>query len=43
VVANLTALEHIDFADPSITVFPMRLTGADGAPNRASTWRSDSP
>jgi kynurenine formamidase len=35
VVENLTALKHIDFADPLITVFPMRLTGTDGAPNRA--------
>jgi kynurenine formamidase len=35
VVENLTALEQIDFADPLITVFPLRLTGADGAPTRA--------
>jgi kynurenine formamidase len=35
VVENLTALEQIDFPDPLITVFPLRLTGADGAPTRA--------
>ena len=35
VVENLTALEQIDFDDPFITVFPLRLTGADGAPTRA--------
>jgi kynurenine formamidase len=35
VVENLTALEQIDFADPLITVFPLRLTGADGSPTRA--------
>jgi kynurenine formamidase len=35
VVENLTALEQVDFADPFITVFPLRLTGADGSPARA--------
>jgi kynurenine formamidase len=35
VVENLTALEQVDFAEPLITVFPIRLTGADGAPTRA--------
>jgi kynurenine formamidase len=35
VVENLTALEQIDFADPFITVFPLRFTGADGGPTRA--------
>jgi kynurenine formamidase len=35
VVENLTALDRIDFTDPFITVFPLRLTGADGAPTRA--------
>jgi kynurenine formamidase len=35
VVENLTALDQIDFKDPLITVFPLRLTGADGAPTRA--------
>jgi kynurenine formamidase len=34
VVENLTGLEQIDF-DPLITVFPLRLTGADGSPTRA--------
>lgn len=28
VVENLTAMEKIDFDDPIITVFPLRLTGA---------------
>jgi kynurenine formamidase len=35
VVENLTAIEQIDFADPFITLFPLRLTGADGSPTRA--------
>ena len=35
IVENLTALEQIDFPDPLITVFPLRLTGADGSPTRA--------
>jgi kynurenine formamidase len=35
VVENLTALDQIDFHDPFITVFPLRFTGADGAPTRA--------
>jgi kynurenine formamidase len=35
VVENLAALEQIDFPDPFISVFPIRLTGADGAPTRA--------
>jgi kynurenine formamidase len=35
VVENLTALDQIDFSEPLITVFPLRLTGADGAPTRA--------
>ncbi|SDJ01119.1 Kynurenine formamidase [Frankineae bacterium MT45] len=34
VVENLRALDEIDF-EPLITVFPLRLTGADGAPARA--------
>ncbi len=34
IVENLTGLEQIDF-DPLITVFPLRLTGADGSPTRA--------
>jgi kynurenine formamidase len=36
IVENLTALEQIDFPDPLITVFPLRLTGADGGPTRAT-------
>jgi kynurenine formamidase len=35
VVENLTALDKIDFGEPFITVFPLRLTGADGSPTRA--------
>jgi kynurenine formamidase len=35
VVENLTALERIDFPDPFLTLFPLRLTGADGSPTRA--------
>ena len=35
IVENLTGLEQIDFPDPLITVFPLRLTGADGSPTRA--------
>jgi kynurenine formamidase len=36
VVENLTCVDQIDFADPLITVFPLRLTGADGGPTRAT-------
>jgi kynurenine formamidase len=35
VVENLTGLEQVDWPDPFITVFPLRLTGADGSPTRA--------
>lgn len=35
IVENLTGLERIDFPDPFLTVFPLRLTGADGSPTRA--------
>ena len=35
VVENLTGLEEVDFADPLLSVLPLRLTGADGAPCRA--------
>jgi kynurenine formamidase len=35
IVENLTGLERIDFADPFLAVFPLRLTGADGSPTRA--------
>ncbi|SOD75133.1 kynurenine formamidase [Jatrophihabitans sp. GAS493] len=34
IVENLRGLDEIDF-EPLITVFPLRLTGADGAPTRA--------
>ena len=35
VVENLTALEKIDFPDPWLSVLPIRIAGADGAPCRA--------
>lgn len=35
VVENLTALEKIDFPDPWLSVLPLRIAGADGAPCRA--------
>lgn len=35
VVENLTNLDLIDFPDPFISVLPLKLTGADGAPTRA--------
>jgi kynurenine formamidase len=35
IVENLTGLVRIDFADPFLAVFPLRLTGADGSPTRA--------
>jgi kynurenine formamidase len=35
VVENLSAIEQIDFGEPFISVLPIRLTGADGAPTRA--------
>ena len=35
VVENLTGLEGVDFPDPLLSVLPLRLTGADGAPCRA--------
>jgi kynurenine formamidase len=35
IVENLTGLEQITFDQPLITVFPLRLTGADGSPTRA--------
>jgi kynurenine formamidase len=35
IVENLTAVDQIDFPDPFITLFPLRLTGADGSPTRA--------
>lgn len=35
VVENLTALDRIEVPDPIVSVLPLRLTGADGAPVRA--------
>jgi kynurenine formamidase len=35
IVENLAGLERIDWDEPFITVFPLRLTGADGSPTRA--------
>ena len=35
VVENLTNLASVDFPDPFLSVLPLRLTGADGAPVRA--------
>lgn len=35
VVENLTGLDAVDFPDPVLSVLPLRLTGADGAPVRA--------
>lgn len=32
---NFTHLNRIDFPDPFVTLFPLRLSGADGAPVRA--------
>lgn len=32
---NLTALDAVDFPDPFVSLLPLRLTGADGAPVRA--------
>ncbi len=32
---NLTNLAAVDFADPFVSLLPLRLTGADGAPVRA--------
>lgn len=34
IVENLTALDQVTFA-PFITIFPLKLTGADGSPTRA--------
>jgi kynurenine formamidase len=35
VVENLTNLAAVDFPDPFLSILPLRLTGADGAPVRA--------
>ncbi|MGH3095793.1 MAG: cyclase family protein [Streptosporangiales bacterium] len=36
---NFTGLERIDFPDPFVTLFPLALSGADGAPVRAVAMR----
>lgn len=35
IVENLVGLEAVDFPDPWISVLPLRVPGADGAPTRA--------
>jgi kynurenine formamidase len=35
IVENLRSVDQIDFPDPVISVLPLRLVGADGAPARA--------
>lgn len=35
IVENLTGLGQVDFADPLLSVLPLRLRGGDGAPCRA--------
>jgi kynurenine formamidase len=41
VVENLTNLAAVDFPDPFLSVLPLRLTGADGAPVRAVALQLD--
>ncbi|KQR53400.1 cyclase [Leifsonia sp. Leaf336] len=36
---NLTRLEDVTFADPFVSLFPIPLSGADGAPVRAVAFR----
>jgi kynurenine formamidase len=43
VVENLTNLAAVDFPDPFVSVLPLRLTGADGAPARAVALQLDGP
>jgi kynurenine formamidase len=43
VVENLTNLAAVDFPDPFLSVLPLRLTGADGAPVRAVALELDTP
>jgi kynurenine formamidase len=38
IVENLAGLGAVDFPDPWISVFPLRVPGADGAPTRAVAW-----
>ena len=39
IAENLTGLDAVDFADPFVSLLPLRLTGADGAPVRAVAMR----
>jgi kynurenine formamidase len=41
IVENLTNLAAVDFPDPFLSVLPLRLTGADGAPVRAVALQLD--
>jgi kynurenine formamidase len=43
IVENLTNLEAVDFADPMLSVLPIRLAGADGAPVRAVALQLEAP
>lgn len=38
IIENLRNLEAIDFPNPVVSVLPLRLTDADGAPVRAVAW-----
>lgn len=40
---NFTHLDRIDFPDPFVTLFPLRLNGADGAPVRAVAMQLEAP
>ncbi len=39
IVENLRGLELVDFPDPMVSLLPLRLTGADGAPARAVAFQ----
>jgi kynurenine formamidase len=43
IVENLTNLEAVDFPDPLLSVLPLRLRDADGAPVRAVALQLGSP
>lgn len=43
IVENLTNLAAVDFPDPFLSVLPLRLTGADGAPCRAVAMQLADP
>jgi len=38
IAENLAGLEQVTFADPRISLFPLPIAGADGAPVRAVAW-----